>query len=72
MLRPYSYRTDFLNLCEQKCVRITARRMDKSLNILEATPPAATELPSTTNSIHDKFIKKCSPMEHHRLKFHFQ
>ena len=52
-------------------VIITASATDNILNIFETIPPAATEFPSTANNCQDKFINKCSPIGHQRLKFHF-
>lgn len=44
---------------------------DISLKMFEIIPPVATEFPSTINSCQDKFRKKCNPIGHQRLKFHF-
>lgn len=53
-------------------VMTIATTMDIILNTFEITLPSATVFPSTVNNIHERFIKKCSPIGHQRLKFHFQ
>ncbi len=61
----------YRDLCKYIFVIIMAIATDKSLKMFEIIPPAATEFPSIINNCQDKFIKKCNPIGHQRLKFHF-